>query len=263
MLKKCQFEKLLIDYIAHELPKADRAQMHQHVKTCPVCSRRHQELQVMHGLLMRRKRPAPGAELLQAYQKALQTAFKLQPPMVSLRNKLSAWADAILNAPSPSLRLAKGLAILIIGIFLGRMMFNPLEIRQNAVSEPAAPMRLLPVNLQLPRTYWENAEILLLQILNSDLNQESDLETFFICRELANKLIAQSLIADELAVTGQNERLTLFMTRVEMLAHELANANGREGMDLLKQMRHFIVDSDLMTEYRKLKEFTLISQQNI
>lgn len=263
MQKKCHFEKLLIDYLANELPGDQRDQMRAHLKTCPKCALQHRELRLVHGYLTHRKRPMPAAELLQSYQIALKTAFKSQILKGSVGQRLLHFADVFFNAPSLYLRLAKGLAILFIGIFLGRIMFNPLDSRQ--VSE-SAPMALLPINQvdsYLPYTFWENTEILLLQILNSDLTQESDPETFLICRELANKLIAQSLLANDMAAARQNERLSLFITRLEMLVYELANASDQEGISSLHQIRRFIIESDLLSEFRKLKEFTLIYQQNI
>lgn len=263
MLKKCQFEKLMIDYIANDLPKEQQAQIRAHLHTCPVCANQYQELKSLHGLLIARKRPKPPAVLINGYRLALDRAFRPQEPTVPVVQKLRSLGHTVFAAPSIGLRLAKALAILIIGIFLGRLIFNPLDIRQKTELPKATVLHLTPVDFHLSHTFWDFTEILLLQIVNSDLNQEPDSEDFLISKEIAQKLISQSLIIDEMAATMQNKRLTRFITRLQMLLYELTNASDMDGIDSLQQVRRFIIEMDLINEFRILKEFTGISQQDI
>jgi len=259
-MDNCEFEKYLVEYLAHELPEAKIIEIEKHLSICENCSNQLHEIQSVHQLLLKYERPLAPQKLVKQYRKKLKWMFA--PTSNFLRFK--EWTSNLWNFffdPQPVwVRLVKATVLLLIGIFIGRLVDTGIK---TDVSTPAQAEILnitySPVELRLMNEYFVISEMLLLSILNSSNDSDLVNTELLLNQEIAQKLLNKTTYMHEKTRLLQNESLNLFLNRLEFLLIEISNLDKQEITKSFQELRQTIEETKLLHETQRAQESLAIS----
>ena len=135
-MENCKFEKKLVDYLNGDLPESSHAEMEQHLRACQICSDQLQEMKTIHSMLLERRRPEPTLDLANQYDQELNELFEPKLRFKKIKARFDTIRDLFNNVSPIGIRLAGAVAILVIGIFIGKMILKPAQKSEQLMIEP-------------------------------------------------------------------------------------------------------------------------------
>ncbi len=254
-MEKCKFEKYLVDYLNEDLPLSIQSEIEHHLKGCEFCFRQLKEMKTIHFILIDRKRPEPAIDLYHQYQQELNEVFELNMRFKKISSFFNTFRILPNNIPPLGIRLAGAVAILVIGVLIGEMIFKPSQKSEQVIIEPTIATILgTQSELKLINSYFSDSEALLLEILNSNLEEELEDKSFFLSKELAQKLLMQTFLIREIALKLDNPQILNFLTNLEFLLYNIANSNEDEIMFEINEIQEMIKDAKLLKKARLFQE---------
>ncbi|NIA30410.1 MAG: hypothetical protein GWP06_10935, partial [Actinobacteria bacterium] len=188
-MKSCKFEKLLPDYLQDELAVESRHQLEAHLETCEQCAARLEKLVAIHQILSARQRPKPSKELVRDYRNYLKKYFPGKTSPVAIFSKLERRWNLFPHFQKLTLRLAGAFALIIFGVFIGKLVFIPsVEIAKKATLAPIPAYVITPTDLKLMSDYFVKSEILLLAIENWQGDAGTDSSDLLFDKKIAQNL---------------------------------------------------------------------------
>ena len=246
-MKKCRFKKYLVEYLNEDLPKALQSEIKQHLNHCEKCSYHVTEIESIHFMLLERKRPEPSSDLVDQYDQELSEIFKSKSKFKNPRRTFGYLGKFLTNIPSSRIRLSGAVAILIIGIFIGKMIFKPNQKSEIVVIEPTMENLIADQSeLKLINNYFSDSEVLLLEIMNSDYAEQLSDKSFFLSKEIAHKLLMRTFLIHEIALKLNNKPILSFLSTLEFLLYDLANSNDDEIVLKINEIQELIKDTNLL-----------------
>jgi len=250
-MKFCSFEKYFSEYIDGQLMISDEIEFLGHIERCPTCPSRLDAFYYTHRILKNVNRPQPDAMLIEEYANRLTNSFSspalLKRWYYSLDDIINRWL------PSPSLwwRFAAILAVLISGVFIGRFLLRPVEPELTLITD--IPFRwekpISNADIEYINYYLLASEMILLEIENVT-PEDSDI---LISHETAQKLLMKTFLVHESALQLNSQQLLHFLSKMELILYELANADEGDNEELMESIRMVINESDLLEETRRLQ----------
>jgi len=254
-MEKCRFEKYLVEYLNEDLPASLQSEIKQHLKNCEACSFQLQEIATIHSMLLERKRPEPSGELVDQYDQELRDIFESKSGFENLKRLFSNLWNFLNNIPPLGIRLSGAVAILIIGIFIGKMIFKPAQKSALVLIEPTMVNLIADQSdLRLINSYFSDSEVLLLEILNSNYAEQLADKSFFLSKEIAQKLLMRTFLIHEIALKLNNKPMLNFLSNLEFLLYDLANSKDDEIILKIDEMKQLIKDSKLLEKARLYQE---------
>ena len=254
-MKKCKFEKYLVDYLNNELPAAAHLETEQHLRDCQICSNQIHEIETIHFMLLERKRPEPSGDLVDQFDQELNEIFESKSRFENTRRLFGNFWNFLNNIPPSGIRLAGAVAILIIGIFIGKMVFKPTQKSEIVIIEPTM-VNLIKnqSELKLINSYFSDSEVLLLEIMNSNLAEQLADKNFFLSKEIAQKLLIRTFLIHEIALKLDNKPILNFLSNLEFLLYDIANSNDDEIVQKINEIQEMIKDTNLLEKARLFQE---------
>ncbi len=168
--RKCR--SMFIEALYNELNQEQKQWFQAHLQSCPKCVGEYEKISTTMGVMNQRSRTEPDPLFWNSYWDKLVDRMETEEKSVS---KISAWwqrfGKGINLQPSWTYRIATAVALIAIGVFIGKLYFGrPVETIQTAEIPPTAVDK---VSLQ-QRTdrYIERSKILLLGLINFDPDSE-------------------------------------------------------------------------------------------
>jgi hypothetical protein len=247
-MASCTYKNYFNEYISGELPHKLEIDFLQHLESCPVCSKCLDQYYEMHRWIHKRQRPTAHPDLINTYKTKLGETFGRQPLLSRIFDQIL----DVLPAPSPWWRLTTIAVILIIGVFTGRYLLQP----NDAVFTPVLQV---PYDWQQPISktdvdyigfYLSASEMILLEMENST-EMETDI---FISKESAQKLLIKTFLVHETALKLKDPQLLRFLSKMELILYELANADTERIEDSITAVRLVINRAQLLDEVKLLQK---------
>lgn len=166
-----KYENHFVLSIYKELSEKEQAALDKHLQKCTNCQQQFKQIQATLGLMDQRQHPEPEAEFWDGFWGGVQV--KIHQP---LPQKAPVWArlkewPIIHRLPRFSLQIGTAMAMLLIGIFIGKFYFSYDAQKQNQLLTPESDA--IPIELQKQTsTYLEKTNLLLLGIANFDTKNE-------------------------------------------------------------------------------------------
>lgn len=254
-MEKCRFEKYLVEYLNEDLPASLQAEIKQHLNHCEICSIHLHDIETIHSMLLERKRPEPLSDLVDQYDQELNEIFESKSRFENIRRLFSNLWNFLNNIPPLGIRLSGAVAILIIGIFIGKMVFKSNQKSEIVIIEPTM-VNLIEnqSDLKLMNSYFSDSEVLLLEILNSDYAEQLADKSFFLSKEIAQKLLMRTFLIHEIGLKLNNKPMLNFLSNLEFLLYDLANSNDDEIVLKIDEIQELIKDTNLLEKARLFQE---------
>lgn len=238
--KKCQ--ALFADALYEELNAEQRHFFKDHIQVCEKCKSEFAEMTSTLRIMNKRIRPEPGQAFWDNYENKL--AKRMQEEKTLEAKSESRWRRFIrtLNlAPKWAYQTTAALLLIILGIYIGRMMYSPSasEIQQarqlaGFVSQPEPGIELI----SRTQNYIEHSKLILLTMTNFDPETEDPYALNLpyqqqVSRELVHEA---SFLKKELADSDQR-RLQNLITDLEVILLQIANLESEHDLEAVELFR--------------------------
>ena len=235
--KKCEnlFEKALYN----ELDELEKEFFHEHLTSCKDCTRKFEELEATLELVKMNKKREPDETFMENFWETLEP---------NLRNKKSVIHPLHLRIPDWlsfnfkwKYQIAGGLALLILGFFLGKYLTGGNESANTNIQPGKAKTEFSEnaVNAEASK-YLERSKVILLGITNFDPSKEDDeVVSLQYMKKISKQLAAQGVVLkDDLRDPSQQE-LKRLVTNLEIIMLQIANLETKHdanGIELIKDL---------------------------
>ncbi|MFQ5708067.1 MAG: HEAT repeat domain-containing protein [bacterium] len=135
MKPKAHLGKLIPLYLYGELSEVDRKEFEVHIEYCERCREKLAEMRALHALLNQKARLEPGEDLLNQSRMKLRERLR-QERKVLLRESVWERISEFFASRNLAIQLGGTLAILVIGLLIGRFVLVPRASVQMANSTP-------------------------------------------------------------------------------------------------------------------------------
>ncbi|OQX95445.1 hypothetical protein B6I21_05395 [candidate division KSB1 bacterium 4572_119] len=260
--QKCK--SLFLDAFYNELNAEEKSSFLAHLKSCPKCNEEFSRLSDTLGTMRKRQRIEPEADFWENYWDKLEPKLT---PQISLFSRVKEWLQNVrVNfrfEPAVVYRFAGAAALLLIGIFIGKLYFGQSQVIQqqeftNAINESES---LSAVNVRANR-YLERSKVLLLALVNFDPENE-DVYALNIPRQ---KKISRALVQEaeylksELAAPDQ-EQLKALVSDLEMILMQIANFETEYNLQGIEMVKSGVSRKGILLKIN-LEEMQGFSQQS-
>ena len=257
------FEQKLMRYLDGELSPAETEIFEEELTKAGYFKDSLEDFTNLHMALQQRPRPEPSKAFLKEYHASLQKRFAPESRWDLLQRFANGLADIFVWKRPLWFRFAEVAALIVIGIFAGKLFFTPLpqkiivQDRMPGLSDRGVINLAQPisrVDRERLQRYFLESEILLLQIVNSGDSESGDFTEFEFSKEIAENLLLKTALTQEKAIQLNNLYALRFVSRMEMLLHEVANLDQEELQDALPLMKQIISETNLLMEVKALQE---------
>ena len=242
-MSKCRtIRSLFIEALYDELSSEQKKAFKAHLKSCPKCSEAYAGLTSTFKTMSRRKRIEPDQNFWTGYWDRL--APKLQEtarrPSV-VKNKPQRRVPDIFPAPKWVYQIAAAVALLVIGIFIGKGMFGPsstkMAVPQFTEKREISP-ELASFENQTDR-YLEKSKVLLLGIINFDPETEDPIALDFPRKQQISQNLVQEadVLKKGLTQYGAQERLIELVSDLEVILLQIANLEKEHDLSAIDLVR--------------------------
>jgi len=233
-MKTCEYRKKLSDYIDDALPTAEKRELELHLAGCRNCALELEEINKIAALMQNYTRPEPSLEVLYSYHTRLEKLFPVHTFAERLRERLADFRQRLFDWNPAIVRLAGSAVLLIIGIFIGRLMFY--EPEKVLITDQPRDLVVLNLNaddLKMVADYFIKSEILLLAIKNTPDGESLQPTELDFNQQLARDLLSSTTQVQQKAALINDQQISVFLNQIEFLLLQIANTDEQEIKTLL------------------------------
>ena len=230
-----KYRRWIDDASAGVLEDARRLELDEHIASCKACESFMSHTMQVVSVAGSQRVPDPGKEFWDTFYDNIVEKIELEDEggvpsrglsSGRLERRLS-WDNIgnLLFPRTPAVQLAYGLCLVLLGIFLGRMVFtsNGPET-ETQFAETNTPPQIQSVSLD-ERTgrFFDRSKVLLLGIVNLDTDDQAGSYNLNRTRLVANELVKESdTLRTELEASDE-QRLLKLMEDLEVILLQIAN----------------------------------------
>jgi len=249
--KKCR--SLLLEHYYGELSPSEKKFMDRHLSACEKCRTLFAEMDLVLQFTGRRVRPEPPEGFWDSYEKKLELRIETEAASDSDRRTAKEKRGRRIGfAPKWAYQAAAAVALVIIGVFIGRVLFSPrtsgvqLASQRPGVLAPAQPETTL---VHRSRDYIERSKLILLALVNFDPAEEDPYALDLpYQKQISKELVREAgFLKEELAESDQ-ERLENLITGLEIILLQIANLESENDLDAIELVRDGINRRGILME---------------
>lgn len=225
----------LNDYLDGSLGKAEEHAFEAHLKTCNSCEPEVRALRLLlseAGTLEKKSAPA---FLWQSIERELDSEERSpRAALVTKAAEILSKVRRVFLFPAPAVKLAGALAVLLVGVFIGRHLLSGLQTDQlvPAVADTSAHVQLV----RRASNYLDKSKILFLGLVNAD---ESDLMSsdWSLEQDAARNLIQEAAFLKENLSDKRDARVKQLIEDLELILLEIANLEKEQDLENIDLIR--------------------------
>ncbi len=249
--KKCL--PLFLEYFYGKLDDSKKKFFEEHMSVCEKCQSAFAEMEAVLQFTSKRVRPEPPEEFWDSYEKRL--ARRIEKEEAAQVDHESFWEKLgrrFSAAPKWTFQAAAAVALIVIGVFIGRALFSPqVPGVQHAYQRPdiAIPQEPEAALIQRSKDYIERSKLILLALVNFDPSAEDP----YALNLPYQKQVSQELVEEagflkkELAESDQ-ERLENLIASLEIILLQIANLESENDLDAVTLVRDGINTQGILME---------------
>ena len=238
-MKDCKnYERLFEKALYDELTQTEEKIFMEHINSCSVCRLKFQELKETLTELKKYQRPEPDEDFMNSFWRTLHPKLA-----VNGNTQKNPWTKLIYffrNDFNWKYQFAGGIAILVIGLFIGKYFLAERGDNNQAVTSNKSELAVSEAKADLDAAkYIERSKILLLGIVNFDPSKD-DAETINlphiknISKQLASEAPALKADLNE----PSQQQLKRLVSNLQLILLQIANLeekNNLDGIELIKE----------------------------
>jgi len=239
--KKCQ--DLFCEAFYEELNAEQKNFLESHVSVCEECESEYDGVTSTLKVMEKRARPEPEQAYWNGYWNKLSRRMEEEK---TLTPKTESWwrnfTRAFTFAPKWALQTAAALVLVVLGIYLGKMIFYPsVPGVQQARQLPAVTPQLEPSTeyIQRAQNYIERSKLILLALINFDPETEDSyaLDLPFQ-QQVSRELVREASFLKQGIADSDQRRLRDLIADLEVILLQIANLESEhdfEAIELVKE----------------------------
>jgi hypothetical protein len=249
--KKCR--SLLLEYFYGELDAPKKKFFDEHLSGCEKCKSRFAEMEEVLQFTDKRVRPEPPEEFWDSYEERL--TKRIETEEVSTVSQESFWRkmgrhfDA---APKWTYQAAAAVALIVIGIYIGRALFSPrikgvqLASQRLELESPQQPEMSL---IHRSQDYIARTKLILLALVNFDPSIEDPYALDLPYQKQVSKELVEeaNFLKNELAESDQ-ERLENLIASLEIILLQIANLESENDIEAITLVKDGIDRRGILME---------------
>ena len=233
-----KYNKMFESFLYEELETKDETELKLHLEECGNCKNEYSELKETLELYQKTDFIAPNPLFMD------NLLDNLLPELEKAKNKkskidyyLSKIIDLLYQQPKWSYQLAVGLSLIIIGVFIGRFLFNSNSIVENNLTTQNLDKNNIQLASEMKATrYIDRSKVLLLGLVNMDADDFEPINLQQQKRISGELVTVAAELKDELS-TPSNRRLRELVSDLEVILLQIANIESEYDLawiDLVK-----------------------------
>jgi hypothetical protein len=249
--KKCR--ALFLESFYGELDVSKKQFLDDHMMACEKCRSRFAEMEAVLQFTGKRIRPEPPEEFWDSYEAKLGQKIKKEEASEIERKSVKEKPGRRFHvAPKWAYQAAAAVALIIIGIFIGRTLFSP---SISGVQHASQQLDLAPqpqsetVLVNRSQDYIERSKLILLALVNFDPSIEDPYALDLPFQKQVSKelLLEAAYLKNELAKSDQ-ERLENLIASLEIILLQIANLESENDLDAIELVRDGIDRQGILME---------------
>ncbi|MFZ5517379.1 MAG: anti-sigma factor family protein [Candidatus Zhuqueibacterota bacterium] len=247
----CRRKYEAVDYVYNEMTAKQRQDYEHHVAECDQCRDQVDQLQFVNSVAETYRRPEPDKKLLQQYHRALREKYGSGK---RFSFKLEHLKEKFITRPTIGIRFAEAFAILVIGIFIGKMtLWKSESLTKNGGLENAT-MTSAAVESLLLNNYLQEAEMVLLDVAN--LDPVDDHSVILDLKKIAEyrRLLQKTMICREHARSSHDEKLENLLNQIELILIELCNIEQVSLDESVLSLKQQLDDTNLLYSIKHVNQ---------
>jgi len=231
-------QKIMIDALYDALGASEREQFQTHLAECPACTDQYAELQSTLTLMDRREIPEPDPVYWQRYNEKLERRLSREVSPAgspgAFRRNLRGWFRW---EPQWGYRIAVGMALVVLGIIIGRVYLAPSgPVATNSATGPVPAQNAAVI--RQTRDYLERSKLVLMGLVNMDQEQEAEfMQNFSVQQDVSQALVKEAGVLKKELAAPRQERLRELVSELEMILRQIANLDKQYDMDEIRIIR--------------------------
>ena len=229
MLTCSQSENLITERLFGTLSESDAQALDAHLAQCDACRNLADELSGTLRAMDQRRRPDPGPEFWDGYWDRLSARMNDKPT----ESKPTAKVLAFQGWP---LRALASAAVLVLGIFLGRMTATrqPHSVPSDGGQSPT--MQMASLN-QRTSDYLQRSKMLILGLINFDTEGDTYTLNLPKQRTISQELLSEATLLKSELQDQPQARLSQLVTDLEVILMQIANLESEHDLDAIEMVK--------------------------
>jgi len=249
-MKSCKKKYLAVDYFFDELSADQKIQYESHLDTCEACQQTLADLEGTATLAKQYRRQQPDKKFLKNYHDQLQTQFVSAKKTSSPFEKL---IDIFFRTPSIPVRLAQAVALLLLGIFIGRNVIWKSDFTTTPLLPNQNSYYTLNEDLLL-KNYLQEAEMVLLDVSNLNPVEDQKIISNLIQSTKYIYLLQKTILLKDQASELENFQLMELLNQIELILLEIYNLDEHAPPDALNEIKQHLKRSYLLMEIKSIAQ---------
>jgi len=246
-MNRCKQSKDLFDEALYrELNKEQKLLLENHLRECPKCRSEFEKANRMLNFMKKKVRQEPGSAFWDNYWEKLRDRMEkenlLQTEIGKKRETFSRIFQFLNFSPRWVVQAAAALVLVVIGIFIGRVIFPPAK-------EPVKQMDQLPVFVsgyepgtklyQRTHNFIERSKVILLAMINFDpKTEDSYVLNLPYQQRISRKLLQQAVgLKTELSDLDQRQ-LSDLVSDLEVILLQVANLESDSDISAIELVKN-------------------------
>jgi hypothetical protein len=232
-MKGCsKFEQLGPAALYEELDADESKWFEAHLGECPNCSKLFAEMKSTLNAMDAREREEPPSEFWQNYWGKLEGRLGEDRSVKTSPEKWWRRLSGIFETqPKWAYQLAGGLALLFIGILIGKLYFgSQAPLSTDMATIPSASLATLTVDERAER-YLQRSKLLLLGLVNTDVSDdETPAIDFALQRGISQQLVQEAYFLKNEMHAPDQQRVKDLVSDLELILLQLANLESEHDL---------------------------------
>ena len=246
--KRCR--SLFLEYFYGGLDADRKKFFDDHLSACPKCRAKFQEMESVLQFTGKRVRPEPPQEVWDSFENKL--AKKIEREESLERKQKLPKEKPFLFVPKWAYQGAAAVAILVLGVFIGKALFSPSSRGVQQLAQQLEPSSETQPEISLvhrSQNYIERSKLILLALVNFDPSVEDPYALNLpYQRQISRELVQEaSSLKQELAESDQ-ERLENLINSLELILLQIANLESQNDLEAIRLVRDGIDRRGILME---------------
>jgi HPt (histidine-containing phosphotransfer) domain-containing protein len=253
-MNECKkIHSLFLEYFYGEPDASQKKLLDDHMSGCEKCRSRFAEMEAVLRFTGQRVRPEPPEEFWDSYEQRLEQRIETEES--SGRERELAGEKPVRRfraAPKWAFQAGAAVALIIIGMFIGRLLFFPrVKGVQHASRQPelTAPQQPQAILVNRSQDYIERSKLILLALVNFDSSIDDPYALDLpLQKQVSTELLKEAhSLKTELAASDQ-ERLENLIASLEIILLQIANLESENDLEAIELVRDGIQRRGILLE---------------
>jgi hypothetical protein len=248
-MSSCNQKHFTVDYFFDELTDDQKLKYENHLKRCELCQQHLDALKGTATAVKRFQRQQPDKKFLKNYHRQLQEQFSSEKKRTPIIDKV---IDIFIRRPSIAIRIAEAVALLVVGVFIGRNFVWQSEFLRTPLSQYQNNYQILNEDLLL-KNYLRETEMVLLDVSNLDPVEDQKIIFNLIQSTKYRYLLQKTALLKNQAYELEDQQLIELLNRVELILLELCNLEEQVSPAAIDEIKQQLKRSYLLMEIKSIK----------